>query len=90
MKIPCPLCGSRDRREFYYYGAEDYLTRPDETDSIEALDNHLFLRDNPAGPTRDVWYHEQGCGAWMMVRRNTITHEVLDAELVTARKKGAL
>lgn len=90
MKIPCPLCGSRDRREFYYYGAEDYLTRPDEKASIEELDNHLFLRDNPAGPTRDVWYHEQGCGSWMVVSRNTITHEVTRAELVAARKKGVL
>ncbi|MBM3613583.1 MAG: sarcosine oxidase subunit delta, partial [Alphaproteobacteria bacterium] len=25
MRIPCPHCGTRDRREFYYYGAEDYL-----------------------------------------------------------------
>lgn len=90
MKIPCPLCGSRDRREFYYYGTEDYLTRPDDAASVDDLDNHLFLRDNPAGLTRDLWYHEQGCGAWMIVQRNTVTHEVLGAELVAARNKGGL
>jgi heterotetrameric sarcosine oxidase delta subunit len=89
MRIPCPLCGNRDRREFYYYGTEDYLNRPTDQGTIEELDNHLFLRDNPAGLTRDVWYHEQGCGSWLIVQRNTITHEVLGSELVAARKKGA-
>jgi heterotetrameric sarcosine oxidase delta subunit len=89
MKIPCPLCGSRDRREFYYMGTEDYLTRSDDQASVEALDNQLFLRDNPAGPVRDLWYHETGCGSWMVVSRNTITHEIFGAELVSARKMGA-
>lgn len=89
MRIPCPICGSRDRREFYYYGTEDYLNRPTDQGSVDDLDNHLFLRDNPAGVTRDVWYHEMGCTAWLIVTRNTITHEVLASELVANRKKGA-
>ncbi|MES2434303.1 MAG: sarcosine oxidase subunit delta [Pseudomonadota bacterium] len=87
MRIPCPLCGTRDRREFYYYGAEDYLKRPSDQGTMEDLDNHLFLRDNPAGVTRDVWYHEAGCGAWMVVTRNTISHEVLGSELVAKQKE---
>ncbi len=89
MRIPCPICGSRDRREFYYYGAQDYLNRPTDQGTVDDLDNHLFLRDNPAGITRDVWYHEMGCTAWLIVTRNTITHEVLSSELVANRKKGA-
>ena len=88
MKLPCPLCGSRDRREFYYMGAEDYLDRPDQDASLDALDDHLFLRDNPAGETRDLWYPEQGCGAWRIVTRNTVTHQVSGAILVEARKQG--
>ena len=88
MRIPCPLCGTRDRREFYYYGAEDYLKRPNDQGTIEDLDNHLFLRDNPAGVTRDLWYHEAGCGAWMVVTRNTISHEVLGSELVAKKKEA--
>ena len=86
MRIPCPLCGTRDRREFYYYGAEDYLKRPTDQGTMDDLDNHLFLRDNPAGLTRDLWYHETGCGAWMVVTRNTISHEVLGSELVAKQK----
>lgn len=89
MRIPCPICGSRDRREFYYYGTENYLNRPTDQGTVEDLDNHLFLRDNPAGVTRDIWYHEMGCTAWMIVTRNTITHDVLGSELVANRKKGA-
>ena len=48
MRIPCPLCGPRDRREFYYYGSDDYLNRPASDAPIEAWDDHLHLRDNPA------------------------------------------
>jgi len=90
MRIPCPLCGPRDRREFYYYGTTDYLNRPTDQGSLDDLDNHLFLRDNPAGLTRDLWYHETGCTSWMIVTRNTVTHEVTRAELVAGRTTGAV
>jgi len=89
MRIPCPLCGPRDRREFFYYGAEDYLNRPVPDAPPAAWDDYLHLRDNPAGVTRDLWYHESGCSAWLLVTRNTVTHEVLAAELVADRKGGA-
>lgn len=93
MRIPCPICGTRDRREFYYYGAEDYLNRPAPDAPIEAWDDHLHLRDNPAGPTKDLWYHETGCAQWLLVTRNTLTHEIIAAELVaktmSGRKGGA-
>jgi len=82
MRIPCPLCGPRDRREFYYYGTTDYLDRPSDMDG---LDNQLFLRDNPAGLTRDLWYHENGCTSWLIVTRNTVTHAISHAELVMDR-----
>ncbi len=81
MQIPCPLCGPRDRREFYYYGASDFLHRP-TTDDPKAWDDYLHNRDNPAGMTRDLWYHEQGCTQWLAVTRNTVTHAIEKAELV--------
>ncbi|MCU0803397.1 MAG: sarcosine oxidase subunit delta [Rhodobacteraceae bacterium] len=81
MQIPCPLCGPRDRREFYYYGAADYLHRP-ASDDPKAWDDYLHNRDNPAGITRDLWYHEQGCTQWLAVTRNTVTHVIEKAELV--------
>jgi heterotetrameric sarcosine oxidase delta subunit len=85
MRIHCPLCGPRDRREFYYYGSDDYLNRP-ATDDAAGWDNTLHLRDNPAGVMHDLWYHEQGCAAWFRVTRNTVTHEELATELIADRK----
>ena len=84
MRIPCPCCGTRDRREFTYYGAADFLARPAEDAGLEAWDNYLHLRDNPAGVTRDLWYHDP-CQSWLEVERNTVTHEVLATRFVTAR-----
>jgi len=89
MRIPCPLCGARDRREFYYYGADDYLNRPAPEAGDAAWDDHLHLRANPAGETHDLWYHETGCGSWLRVHRNTVTHEVFGAELVAGLQGGA-
>lgn len=85
MRITCPICGERDRREFTYQGDAVALRRPDSDDTSDAWDAYLHLRDNPAGVTRDLWYHEAGCGAWLVVTRNTVTHEVLGAELAKAQ-----
>lgn len=81
MRLDCPICGSRDRREFYYQGDAVRLKRPDQDAGIEAWDSYLHLRDNPAGETRDLWHHEAGCGAWLVVTRNTVTHAVSDVAL---------
>lgn len=89
MRITCPLCGTRDRREFYYYGSEDYLTLP-EGEDLDAIDAHLHLRDNVAGEVRDLWYHEMGCGAWLTVTRNTVTHEIAAVALVAEAGSGIL
>lgn len=86
MRLKCPLCGDRDRREFYYYGAEDYLSRPAADAPLADWDAYLHLRDNPAGETRDLWYHEAGCAQWLVVSRNTVTHAIAAVDLVADRK----
>jgi sarcosine oxidase subunit delta len=83
MRLSCPLCGARDRREFYYQGAAVMLERPAPDAGEAAWDAYLHLRDNPAGVTRDLWYHEHGCGAWLVVTRDTVTHEVLGCTLAS-------
>lgn len=83
MRLPCPICGERDRREFYYKGAALALDRPSPDAGLETWDNYVHLRNNPAGETRELWYHESGCSAWLVVTRNTRTHEVLGAELAS-------
>ncbi|AUQ69756.1 sarcosine oxidase subunit delta [Phaeobacter inhibens] len=84
MRITCPLCGERDRREFYYRGAA--LEAPAEGGSLEAWHAHVHLRDNPAGPVEEWWYHQQGCGSWIRVRRDTSSHEMLAAQLASAQE----
>ena len=80
MRIPCPICGERDRREFYYQGDAVALNRPDPDAGDAAWNDYLHNRDNPAGITRDLWHHEAGCSNWVGVTRNTVTHEVLGAQ----------
>ena len=90
MRITCPLCSERDRREFYYQGAAVALTRPEPEAGEAAWDDYVHNRENPCGVTRDLWQHEMGCGAWLVVTRNTATHEVLEVELATdAKRTGA-
>ncbi len=85
MRITCPICGPRDRREFYYQGASEALRRPEPDAGPDTWDAYLHLRDNPAGRTQDLWYHEAGCGCWLVVDRDTVTHEIYGATLVEAR-----
>jgi sarcosine oxidase subunit delta len=89
MRLNCPLCGPRDRREFYYSGSDAYLNRPGPDAPAAAWDDYLHNRDNPAGVTRDLWYHEGGCAEWLLVTRDTVTHEVLGTELVALHKAAA-
>ena len=87
MRLNCPLCGPRDSREFTYMGDATYLDRPAPGSDIEAWDNYLHLRDNPAGVTRELWQHSAGCGAWLVVERDTVTHEVKSVALAKEMAK---
>ena len=46
-----------------------------------------YLRKNPAGIHRELWYHEQGDRSWLVVTRNTVTHEILKVELARNLKR---
>jgi sarcosine oxidase subunit delta len=59
MRIPCPVCGERDRREFYYVGDAKIVNRPSSDASEDIWNDYLHNRENPAGVTRDLWYHEK-------------------------------
>lgn len=75
MHLPCPCCGNRDLREFTCKGAADYLYRPAPDAPPKAWDDYLHNRTNPAGPSRDLWYHIP-CGTWVCVTRDTLTHAI--------------
>jgi sarcosine oxidase subunit delta len=92
MIINHPLLGPRDAEEFFHLGDATLINRPDglAEGAIEAFHDYLYLRDNPAGEYRELWYHEQGDRSWLVVTRDTTTHEISKVELArdVARREG--
>ena len=84
MRIPCPYCGERDRREFTILGDADPV-RPDGMNAEpSAMFDYVYPRSNAAGQHREYWYHGAGCHAWLVVERNTINHAV--TSVITAKQ----
>ena len=78
MRIRCPYCGERALEEFTYRG-DATVERPTrlDGDAAAAWVDYVYNRDNPAGLHREHWYHGAGCHAWLVVTRDTRTHEIL-------------
>ena len=89
MIINHPLLGPRDAQEFVYLGDANLMNRPDwqAENAQDLFFDYLYMRDNPAGLHRELWYHEQGDRSWLVVTRNTVTHEITSVEL--AKNLGA-
>ena len=85
MIINHPKLGLRDAAEFTILGDASMLNRPDwQADNAEdAFYSYVYLRDNPAGLHRELWFHEHGDRSWLVVTRDTITHAVLDVSLAS-------
>ena len=75
MRVFCPHCGERDRREFTVRGDDTALRRPGRDACPDAWHAYVHLRDNPAGRLREMWYHDP-CGTWIVVDRDAATHAV--------------
>jgi heterotetrameric sarcosine oxidase delta subunit len=83
MIINHPLLGPRDMAEFVYLGDAALINRPDwqDPDAANQYYEYQYLRNNPAGLHRELWYHEQGDRSWLVVTRDTLTHEITNVEL---------
>jgi sarcosine oxidase subunit delta len=92
MIINHPLLGPRDAQEFTYLGDASLINRPDwqAEDAADQFYQYQYLRDNPAGDHRELWFHEGGDRSWLVVTRNTVTHEISNVELAcdVARTQG--
>ena len=92
MLIDHPLLGPRDSQEFTYLGDASLIDRPDwqADDAADQFHDYLYQRDNPAGLHRELWFHEVGDRSWLVVTRNTVTHEIISVEMArdVARSKG--
>lgn len=75
MVIACPFCGPRPESEFVY-GGDASVSRPPEGAEPQVYVDYLYLRENPRGWHNELWVHRHGCGAWLAVRRHTVTHEI--------------
>ena len=84
MLITCPHCGARPVEEFTFNG-DASLTRPTSNDpsSMDQWHDYVYLRDNPKGLFDEYVHHSGGCRAWLVVTRNTETHDI--NAIVTAR-----
>jgi sarcosine oxidase subunit delta len=90
MIIDHPLLGPRDISEFIYLGDATLLNRPNWDDK-KAEDNfykYLYLRENIAGMHKELWFHQQGDRSWLVISRNTVTHEIIKVELAAEIKKN--
>ena len=91
MIINHPHLGPRDASEFTILGDASLINRPDwqAGDADDAFYTYQYLRDNPAGLHRELWFHEQGDRSWLVVTRDTVTHAVIAVALASDVAKAA-
>ncbi|MDQ3637796.1 MAG: sarcosine oxidase subunit delta [Actinomycetota bacterium] len=86
--ISCPHCGPRNASEFRYAGEASARPDPNAT-TPEEWRAYLYTKSNPAGWTTEKWVHGTGCRRYFTVERHTITNEVRETRLPTARLEGS-
>jgi methylglutamate dehydrogenase subunit B len=96
MRIDCCYCGPRGNEEFGYLG-DATLVRP-PADPVRPLDDaararwydYVYLRDNPAGPHRELWQHVAGCRAWLIVTTLRVASVVISSGPILAALSEAI
>lgn len=84
LRINCPFCGPRDHSEFTY-GGDGTIEWPALDAPMEEWHAAVFLRRNTCGRQTETWHHVNGCRSWLLVERDTLTHEIFS---VRAAHKG--
>jgi heterotetrameric sarcosine oxidase delta subunit len=75
----CPWCGPRAQIEFSYARVAESVAGAavdSQGGEMQELDR-IFLRQNSVGLQEEIWQHTHGCRGWLRIRRNNLTHEVL-------------
>ncbi len=94
MRITCPYCGERGHEEFTYLGDATMVRPKGDAGEVPPDTAHwhdyVYLRDNPPGSHRELWQHVAGCRSWLLVTRNTRTHEIAGVVLASeALRQGS-
>lgn len=82
--ISCPHCGIRPKEEYAIKGAT--LPRPAADAPQSVWFDHVFLRENPRGLYEEYWHHAAGCRRWLIVTRDTASHEVVSCRDVAEKQ----
>lgn len=83
LLIDCPWCGPRPEAEFTCAG-EAHPPRPRDPNALSDGDwsDYVVMRHNQRGFHEERWWHVRGCGSWLSVTRNTLTHEIRTVSLI--------
>lgn len=77
LLIACPWCGLRAESEFICAGeAQPPRPRDPNTLSDDEWANVVVMRENRRGLHAERWWHARGCGSWLLVERDTLTHRI--------------
>lgn len=75
IRINCPFCGERDHAEFSY-GGDASIEYPALDAPVEDWVKAVYERENIRGRQFETWHHQFGCRMWIIVERDTMTHEI--------------
>jgi len=75
IRINCPFCGERDHSEFAY-GGDGSIVYPELDAPVEEWVQAVYQRENIRGVQTESWQHVSGCRQWLLVERDTMTHEI--------------
>ncbi len=82
-EIDCPICGNRDRREFYYQG-DAVRWRALRRMRVQALGTTMCICATTRRARRGICgITRRAVGAWLVVTRDTVTHAVSRRQLAS-------
>jgi heterotetrameric sarcosine oxidase delta subunit len=73
-QIACPHCGNRAQVEFVYERTADSVVALDAAPGVAVA--ALFSRTNLRGVEEELWRHTHGCGMWLLIRRDRVSHAI--------------
>ena len=90
IRINCPFCGQRDHSEFTYGGDATKIRPKHSVTDMDAWLDYVYLRENPKGAHKEYWHHTHGCHQWLVVERDTTTHEVQSVSFAKPTRSGGV